>query len=147
MRVTQPAMADWFLTCRRWAAYQWIQGDLPVFAGPPPPDPSIPSSFQDAQSQVLLHGIKVPVRMQQFVIVPNAVRTDEDLDRLAHRDSTLTKPAIVVGGEERAFPTDEIGAGKFHKEFAGGSVLRVSGESLQQFRQNEITCQQPTRSE
>jgi len=96
---------------------------------------------------MLHHGIKVPIRVQQRVTVPNAIRADQDIDRLAHRDPTLPKPAIVVGGKEGTFAADQVDAGEFQQEFTGGSVVCVPGKSLQELCEDEIAREKAPGSE
>jgi len=96
---------------------------------------------------MLHHGIKVPIRVQQRVTVPNAIRADQDIDRLAHPDPTLAKPAIVVGGKEGTFAADQVDAGEFQQEFTGGSVVCVPGKSLQELCEDEIAREKAPGSE
>ena len=96
---------------------------------------------------MLHHGIKVPIRVQQRVTVPNAIRADQDIDRLAHRDPTLPKPAIVVGGKEGTFAADQVDAGEFQQEFTGGSVVCVPCKSLQELCEDEIAREKAPGSE
>ena len=93
------------------------------------------------------HGIKVPIRVQQRVTVPNAIRADQDVDRLAHRDPALAKPAIAVGGKVGTFAADQVDAGEFQQEFTGGSVVCVPSKSLQELCEDEIAREKAPGSE
>ena len=42
------------------------------------------------QPEGLLHAIKVPIRMQEFVVIQDAECTDDDIDSLANSDAEAT---------------------------------------------------------
>jgi hypothetical protein len=96
---------------------------------------------------MLLQGVEVPVGVQQIVTVLDAVGSDQHVDRLANRDSTPPKSAIVIRGGQGYVSTNKIRARQIKKQATGPSVVAVAGEALQQLCKDQVPGEQTTRSE
>lgn len=96
------------------------------------------------QTESLLHRIEVPIRMEQFVVIHDAERADDDISRLANSDSATPQPAVVIGRRKRHLSPNEIGIRNICKEVAGASIIGISSESLQDLSKDEIAYQDAT---
>ncbi len=94
-----------------------------------------------------LERVEIAIAMKERMIVPDAERRDHCVDRLAHRHAACPQEAIVSCRGDRYFPPDHRPEFKPVKQPACPVEFGLGAKTLQDFRQNEVSDQQPFGSE
>lgn len=92
-------------------------------------------------------GLETPVGVEQDQVVLDTPGGDQRADRPADRDAHFAKPAGVVRGLKRDVPATELHHGKAKHGRPGSPVFRVTHETAQDLREDEIAGEHNLLSE
>ena len=72
----------------------------------------------DTKPKTPLHGVEIPIGVQQFMVIQKAIRPDNHIDGLANRDSAGSQLAKICRGRQGDVLTHEIRVWKIEKKFS-----------------------------
>ena len=79
------------------------------------------------------------------MVVQNAERTDDGVNRFANGDTAAPQCAVVVGRRKSHLTPDQIDIRNFRKEVTRASVVGCSVETFEDLCEDEITDQNADR--
>jgi hypothetical protein len=91
------------------------------------------------QAAVLSEGVEVPVTIEEWDVMLNAVRCNEAVDGLTYRDASLAENTKVISGLLGHLDAAEHMQVEIEQQAPCRAVVRVSPEALEDLCQNEIT--------
>ena len=85
-----------------------------------------------------MEGFEIPIGLEEWQLVFDAVRCDDAINRLAHGESLASELAEVLCASYRDFPTAQFKHCDRIKELERSSEVPVLSKALQHFCQHQV---------
>ena len=93
--------------------------------------------MHDLQAEELLEQVEVAIAVQEDVIFANAVRRDQEINRLPHRMTTLPQMSIMASRIDRQRDIMHFDDFELHQLRLNDRGLTIVAQSAQHFSQDQ----------